>query len=181
MKDVFAGARGAAGVRPSRLPHNGLRRQRGAAPGSGVAPGFGRAREELSRVARRGARCVVRDRCPAVPGRGTAIFCGAQDRRSGYSARNIACHGGARVGLGESLALSATVAIQVTARRGATRGPQARPERSARIVPAIAPPGPDNGRATRASRGSPRTAAGVSGPLRRRRGACPCRASRGDP
>ena len=57
----------------------------------------------------------------------------------------------------------------------------ARPKRSVRIVPAIAPPDLDSGRATRASRGSARTAAGVGGPLRRRRGACPCRAFRGDP
>jgi hypothetical protein len=43
------------------------------------------------------------------------FFRGAHDRRSGYGARNIAGNGGARMGRGEGLALSATVTISVTA------------------------------------------------------------------
>jgi len=64
---------------------------------------------------RRGTRCVVSDRLATVPGRGAAVFRGAHDRRSGYGARNIAGNGGARMGRGEGLALSATVTISVTA------------------------------------------------------------------
>ena len=67
-------------------------------------------------------RCGVRPESPATtarasrsrPARGAAILRGAQDRRSGNSARNIASHGGARTGLGKGLALSAIIVAGVT-------------------------------------------------------------------
>ena len=42
------------------------------------------------------------------------FFAGLNDRRSGNSARNIASHGGARMGLGKGLALSAIIVAGVT-------------------------------------------------------------------
>ena len=63
--------------------------------------------------ARPGAGDAVRTRCPAVARRGVALLRRAQRRRDSRRARDIAGHGRARLGLGEGVALSATVATRV--------------------------------------------------------------------
>ena len=119
--------------------------------------------------------------CSLSPQRSIQLWGNTGRRMGHFEGRNTVSRTRSRVPSQSGRRLSSTGSRRATTEDSAHLRHQARPERSVRIVPAIAPPGPDSGRATRASRGSARTAAGVGGPLRRRRGACPCRAFRGNP